>query len=224
MAVEAGQPRPDDAGKKALVRLVVAGLVISMALIGLWWLDRDGKAPTRISTSTAPQPVPILPAPAPDLPPPVADTDLPREGDTPAADAGQDTPMPEVAAERPAPPEPPPPPRVHNTPGPVARAAQPMVGMRQTPAPPTIPAAAQPAASAAHPPTTGGFLLQIGVFGNPARAVELVQRLQRQGIRARTETRVQVGPFPTREEAEKARIEMRRLGLDGMITTPATTQ
>jgi len=67
-------------------------------------------------------------------------------------------------------------------------------------------------------------MVQLGVFSSPARAEELVQRLRKQGIRATTETRVHVGPFLNREEAEKAQIEMRRLGLNGVITTVTPTK
>lgn len=62
-------------------------------------------------------------------------------------------------------------------------------------------------------------MLQLGVFNDPARAEELVQRLRQQGLRASTETRVHLGPYLNREEAEKARTEVRRLGLEGLVTT-----
>jgi DedD protein len=71
------------------------------------------------------------------------------------------------------------------------------------------------------PPTaaTGSFVVQLGVFSNPARAEELVRQLKEKGIRASTETRVHVGPFLNRQEADKAQTEMRRLGLSGVVTT-----
>lgn len=71
---------------------------------------------------------------------------------------------------------------------------------------------------------TGGFVVQLGVFSTPARAEELVRKLRNQGIRASTETRVHVGPFLNRQEAEKAQAEMRRLGINGVVTTAAPTK
>jgi DedD protein len=71
---------------------------------------------------------------------------------------------------------------------------------------------------------TGSFVVQLGVFSNPARAEELVRQLKEKGIRASTETRVHVGPFLNRKEAEKAQVEMRRLGLSGVVTTAAPTK
>jgi DedD protein len=67
-------------------------------------------------------------------------------------------------------------------------------------------------------------VVQLGVFSNPALAQDLVQRLRKQGIRASTETRVHVGPFLNRQEAEKAQAELRRQGLNALVTTATPTK
>lgn len=62
------------------------------------------------------------------------------------------------------------------------------------------------------------FLLQVGVFSNHANAEELVARLHEAGIPAQIESRVQVGPFASRQEAEAARAKLKTLGIDdGML-------
>jgi DedD protein len=64
------------------------------------------------------------------------------------------------------------------------------------------------------------FLVQVGVFGNLANAEELRTRLENAGVPAHIEARVQVGPFASREEAERAQEKMRAIGVTpGFITT-----
>lgn len=65
---------------------------------------------------------------------------------------------------------------------------------------------------AARPPD-GRFSLQLGVFGNPANAEDLRRKLEQGGTPATLETRVQVGPFATRAEADAARTRLQRLGI-----------
>lgn len=63
-----------------------------------------------------------------------------------------------------------------------------------------------------------GFAVQVGAFANVQTAVELRDKLRKQGLSAYTEkagntTRVRVGAFPTREAAEKV---LRKLEAQGM--------
>lgn len=58
------------------------------------------------------------------------------------------------------------------------------------------------------------FLVQVGVFSNHANAEELVTKLHEAGIPAQIESRVQVGPFASRAEADAARAKLKTLGLD----------
>lgn len=61
------------------------------------------------------------------------------------------------------------------------------------------------------------FAVQAGVFSNPANAQDLQAKLARHGIRSYTETRLQLGPFPTREEAQQAVEKLRELSISAVI-------
>ncbi len=70
------------------------------------------------------------------------------------------------------------------------------------------------------------FVVQLGAFSDPVKARQQQQGLVQKGTKAYTETlkvdkgeitRVRVGPFPTREEAEDAREKLKKLGLDGVV-------
>jgi DedD protein len=66
--------------------------------------------------------------------------------------------------------------------------------------------------------TVKRFLLQVGVFSNHTNAEELAARLQEAGIPAQVESRVQVGPFASRQEVDAARAKLKTLGIDdGML-------
>lgn len=221
MASENDLPDNDDVKKKALMRLAVAGLVTATALAGLWWLDQGKQAPSG-TAAPAPQPTPIQSASPPAPTPP--QTELPPTAAGEVATAESVQPTPETPADAGAPREAPPPPQVSNAPRQLPADVQPP----PRPSPPTSTPAPSPASKqtpvATIPQGGGSFVVQLGVFNNLAHAEELVRRLRQQGIHASTETRVHVGPFLNREEAEKARIEMRRLGLNGVITTVAPTK
>ena len=58
----------------------------------------------------------------------------------------------------------------------------------------------------------------MGVFSDVANAKELRARLEKAGIRASIEARVQVGPFASKAEADAARVKLRELGIaDAML-------
>ncbi|MGL6070477.1 SPOR domain-containing protein [Craterilacuibacter sp.] len=57
-----------------------------------------------------------------------------------------------------------------------------------------------------------GYSVQLGLFSSPDNAQKLVAELKTRGISARSETKVQLGPFKTRAEAEDAMAELRKLG------------
>ena len=85
------------------------------------------------------------------------------------------------------------------------------------------PAAAQPAAAA----TQGGrFIVQVGAFADDAAVREARQKAERAGVRTYTQvvntkdgkrTRVRVGPFGSREEADKAAATLKKAGLAGAV-------
>ena len=66
------------------------------------------------------------------------------------------------------------------------------------------------------PRLLSGYSLQAGVFVDPKRAEELHARLVQEGIPATIETRVLVGPFKGRKEAEAAREKLRAMGIESV--------
>ncbi|SCX84975.1 DedD protein [Nitrosospira sp. Nl5] len=72
------------------------------------------------------------------------------------------------------------------------------------------------------------FVVQLGAFSDPAKARQQQQSLiSKDARKVYTETlkadkgeitRVRVGPFRTREEAEGAREKLKKLGFDGVVT------
>lgn len=91
------------------------------------------------------------------------------------------------------------------------------------------PTASKPVAGVAE----NGYVVQLGAFSNPATARELAAKLKENRYRAYTETvntgsgsltRVRVGPFPTKETAEKVRdrLKARKLVLGGASVVHAS--
>ncbi|HMN93519.1 MAG TPA: SPOR domain-containing protein [Hydrogenophaga sp.] len=87
--------------------------------------------------------------------------------------------------------------------------------------PPSQPAAAPAEAS-------GRLVVQVGAFADNARAQEVRMRLERAGLKTYTHVaetpegrriRVRVGPFDTRQEAEKAAERVKALNLPARILT-----
>ena len=99
---------------------------------------------------------------------------------------------------------------------PPVRPAPVAVPKAETPKPEPRPAPVQPAK------TSEDYVVQLGAFSSPANARALQRRLQENKFKAYTEvikksggerTRVRVGPYDSREAAEKARQRMRSLKL-----------
>lgn len=93
---------------------------------------------------------------------------------------------------------------------PPARPASPVVEVK--PAPAVMPPSA--------PRLFSGFLLQAGVFSSARRAEELHARLTMSGVPSTLETRVQVGPFKTKREAEAAQEKLKELGVETILVPP----
>lgn len=97
---------------------------------------------------------------------------------------------------------------------------------------PVEPAPPRPAARLAEPrpaapilpPTVSrlfsGFVLQAGVFSSAQRAEELHAKLTLSGVPSTLETRVQVGPFRTKHEAEAAQAKLKELGIETIMVPP----
>ena len=97
------------------------------------------------------------------------------------------------------------------------------------------PAEAPPAAAKAPEPAPtpvegagikDGFVVQVDAFSDPSNAEQRQRKLSSQGIKTFTDvvktqkgdlTRVRVGPFPSREAAEKERERLAKLGIQGVV-------
>jgi DedD protein len=62
-----------------------------------------------------------------------------------------------------------------------------------------------------------GFVVQLGVFMTVENAQSLQAKLKQQGIPAFLETRVVVGPFRDRTEADAVQHKLKDLGVAGVI-------
>lgn len=69
-----------------------------------------------------------------------------------------------------------------------------------------------------------GFVLRAGVFTNAQRAEELHAKLTLSGVPSTVESRVQVGPFRTRQEAEAAQAKLKELGIETILLSPKGAQ
>ncbi|HQX68665.1 MAG TPA: SPOR domain-containing protein, partial [Ottowia sp.] len=72
----------------------------------------------------------------------------------------------------------------------------------------------------------GRFIVQVGAFAEDTAVREARQKAERAGVRTYTQvvntaagprTRVRVGPFATREEAERAAATLKKAGLAGSV-------
>jgi len=100
----------------------------------------------------------------------------------------------------------------------VAPAATPVVAQKPAAAPAkTIEAPSQPVKPAAEPTPAKGYVVQLGLFSNPDNALQLQKRLAEHGIKSYTETRLHVGPFQTKAEADQAQAKIRSLGINAVL-------
>lgn len=81
---------------------------------------------------------------------------------------------------------------------------------------------------AQEPAAAGRFVVQVGAFADPARAREVRLKLERAGLKTYTHvadtkdgqrTRVRVGPFSSKAEAEKTAEKIKKLNLPAGILT-----
>ncbi|MDR1994586.1 SPOR domain-containing protein [Azonexus sp.] len=214
-------------------RLAMAGVLVAILLGVLAFFDHLASVPDEPEAPVFTEPVPV--APPKEVSQPVTPTEsppeLPASDDTPAAEA---PPAPVVepkptagtgaelgsapVGQRPASaPATPPAPRQ----APVARPA-PVV--EETAPPQLVAPTPAPAAAPVKPPVAArlfsGFVLQAGVFSSPQLAEELRAKLTLSGVPSSVETRVQVGPFHTRQEAEAAQARLKELGIQTILIAP----
>ena len=72
-----------------------------------------------------------------------------------------------------------------------------------------------------------GFVVQVGAYSNVKAALELRDKLKKQGLPVYTEkagntTRVRIGAYPTREAAEKVMHKLRAQGMDPQVVGAAS--
>ena len=160
-------------------------------------------------------PIPLAPPPPP--PPPVAAAPIAPPPPPPPAKPKTEPPPPpppEAATKAPPPAPPPQPASI------VPPMAPPPAAQKPAVAPPPPPVFAPPPPIAPAPPPSHasvGYQVQLGLFSNLDNATRLVEKLQRQGITVKTETRVHVGPFQSRAEAEEAMTKLKELGLSPLL-------
>jgi rare lipoprotein A len=93
------------------------------------------------------------------------------------------------------------------------------------PVPP--PATPRPTANGERP--TGRFVVQVGAFADASNAALLQQKLKSEGFDTFVDkgpvlSKVQIGPFETREEAVKTRARLEAAGVSAIIVTSAQTR
>lgn len=201
------QPRP--VARDVAVR--VAGVTPESATPSAGPLTAGGQV-----VPAAPQAAPVGPAVPPESlpsPEPAAATE-PTQSATPQPESRVEDAPP---APKPAPkPEPKPTPKPEPKPAPKP---EPKVAAKVE---------AKPAAKPAEPTSNERFVVQFGAFADPQSAREARQKLERLGIKtyaqevdtsAGKRTRVRMGPYTSRSEADKALAALRKAGLDGKVLT-----
>lgn len=220
--------------KRARRRLVgAAALALLAAIILPMVMDQEPSAPAQDIQVTIPdreadnalsRPIAGRPArdPEPQLaPPPEEQPPTPVSSDAPRQDnAAIVTPPPRPAQTPEAapkggasasaavePPKPAPPPVAKSA---IADSARAQAILEGKPALPPAPAAGN------------SFVVQIGAFGDGAKAASIAADLKRRGFAAYTEkvgamTRVRIGPFGGRDDADKAAQRVRASGLSGSV-------
>jgi DedD protein len=230
MADQGVAPDEQQLKKRAMRRLAMALTLIALAIAGLAVLDRynaslrkseipssplepralpgepamEGLVPAPAPSKPAQSRPPSKPAQQPPPPPPVVSNEaLPaaepaRPALKAAAELPEETEAPAKRGPAAVPPE---------------KAAQgKAVGPKETAAPRL--------AKAAEPQAPNGFAVQVGVFSTTENVRALQAKLSEKGIRFHTETRVVVGPFKDRAEADAVTKQLKELGLQGVVVAP----
>lgn len=219
--------------KRALQRLIVAGALVAAAVIALTVLSN--KSDERAIPKDAP-PTPTIAAPEP-TPPETAQEateEAVAEAQTP-----EEPPVPDSEAAPAIPP--PPPPLVVNKPSQASpgmtekeNGSPAKVGAPQaitiSPAPAakksaepiateSKPAVATPAplVKTTEPVAPKGYVVQLGLFSNYENAIQLQKRLSDHGIKSYTETRLHVGPFQNKADADQAMNKIRGMGINAVL-------
>ena len=90
------------------------------------------------------------------------------------------------------------------------------------------PAKAEPAKAETKAAASGNYFVQIGVFSDPEKVKQMQEKLSAKGLKSLDElidtakgkkTRLRVGPFEAKKDAESAMDKIKSLGLTGMIVS-----
>lgn len=231
---------PNHSARRAKTRIAVAVVLLAIAIGGLTLLSRQQQtiekteapvAQKQESISSGENPVPTQePAPA--------------QINSAAQEPPLAPPPPVESAVATVPVTPPPPPQVtnpqpiNNTPSPAPSVktsgkispvpSEPVAPIEKAP-PPTTAAkpsepvtqksspAPAPAAPAKPGPQPKSYDVQVGVFTDMDNAKQLQAKLAEHGIPSHTETKLQVGPFNTKAEADAAREKLKNLGIGSVV-------
>ena len=235
---------PEESSPRSRRPLLMAAAAVVVALLG-WAIYQSGNEPepARSVPTIAPSvsgKIAEAPAPAADAPPAgqtPATTAEPEPAPSPATTTEPASRLPHGPAPAPKPAAAPAPARTAKEPAANPAPATKATAARPEPAPASHAQPATPAAPArsvvmkqeAPPPvaaapaeaqpagTSKGYRVQLGLFSNLGNATALIQRLKAADIPVRSETRVSVGPFQTRAEAEEAMQKLKDMGLSPML-------
>ncbi|MDN0081384.1 SPOR domain-containing protein [Crenobacter sp. SG2305] len=182
--------------------------------------DASGNVIEKLEASAPEAGAPVASAPAARAAAPQTSPGLPSSPDTgrtPALAAvgpAELLPPPAAPAVKPAPvkQQPAPPPPMAE----VQKKLLPITNAPVAPSKPSVPTAAT-AAPAKPEGSSLGYQLQLGVFSSTENADKLVKALKEKGIEAHTETRVTVGPYRSRAEAEEAVATLKGLGYNPLL-------
>lgn len=233
----AASPADDAADLRGTLirRLAMAGVLVAVLLGVLAFFDHLATTPEEPEAPVFTQPVPVAPRKEVSQPVTLAEPAAEPGAESAAAAAPVETPPPPVVAAAPASEVEQPggaktgdaPRRPASSPVSPAPAVAPLprpapVVEETAPPQPVAPAARVVAARPpAAPRLFSGFLLQAGVFSSAQLAEELHAKLTLSGVPSTLETRVQVGPFRTRQEAEAAQARLKELGIQTILVAPA---
>jgi len=217
--------------RRSRQRLIGATLLVLAGVIGLPLLFDTQPRPVPVDIAIEipdrqmGEPLPVQPpAPAPAVAPaapaaaaapaaPLAPASAPAAASAPSASI----PAPPAVVPAPAAPV-----------RPAAPATPPAPATPAAPAAPTDASRAQAILEGRSPAAAQRLVVQVGAFEDPARVREVRQRLERAGLPTYTHvaqtpdgprTRVRLGPFDSRPEAERAAERVRQLGLPASILT-----
>lgn len=104
----------------------------------------------------------------------------------------------------------------------IATPARPLIVLPQKPSMAEVvrPSAFPRSSMPAHPPISASqYTVQAGSFLHASNAEKLLQQLQGAGIPAYLETRVQIGPFANKAEADAAMAKLRKMGINPVLNS-----